>query len=124
MPAGNHGRETVLAARGTRIVDGGGMRPLVLLDAEDTLIAELGAGGPSAFPAAVSTAGIIARGESRRSRGHIRFWEVRDGTAVGRIEGSDGWQLRAAPFWSEDGTQLFVPREQNGTMLLDRFRVL
>ncbi|AYF03940.1 hypothetical protein PY32053_04431 (plasmid) [Paracoccus yeei] len=121
-PAGDYGREAVLAAQGTRIVDGGGMRPLVLLDAEGTLIAELSGGGPSAFPAAVSTAGIIARGESRPSGDHIRFWDVRDGTALGRIEGSDGWRLSAGPFWSRDGGMLFVPRQHDGTMLLNRFR--
>lgn len=122
-PPGNLGREAVLAAQGTRILAGGGARPLVVLDAKGNLIAELDDRGISGFPAAISTTGIIARPEPGAPGDRIRFWDIGDGTELGRIEGSADWRLRAAPFWSEDGATLFVPRERNGTMLLDRFRV-
>lgn len=126
MPAGEHGHEAVFAAQGSRIIAGGSTGPLVLLDAEGTLIAELDKRDLFVFPAAVSVIGMIARQDSGAldlEGDRIRFWDVRDGAELGRIEGSPGWRLRAAPFWSEDGATLFVPREQNGTMLLDRFRV-
>lgn len=126
MPAGEYGHEAVFAAQGSRIIAGGSTGPLVLLDAEGTLIAELDKRDLFVFPAAVSVTGMIAREDSGASDlegDRIRFWDVRDGAELGRIEGSPGWRLRAAPFWSEDGATLFVPREQNGTMLLDRFRV-
>src|SRR5699024_570535 len=100
-------------------------RPVVLLDAEGTRIAELAGRNMSAYPAAIAASGIIARGEpgaSEEAGDRIRFWDVRDGVELGRIEGSAGWRLRAAPFWSDGGAMLFVPREQDGTMLLDRFR--
>lgn len=125
LPPQEHGREAVFAAKGTRIIAGGSTGPLVLLDVEGTRIAELDKRNRFAFPAAVSTTGIVARedsGASDRKGDRIRFWDVRDGAELGRIEGSDGWQLRAAPFWSEDGATLFAPRERNGTMLLDQFR--
>lgn len=121
-PPGNLGRDAVLAAQGTRILAGGGARPLVVLDAKGNLVAELDDHGITGFPTAISTTGIIARPESGATGHRIRFWDIGDGTALGRIEGSDGWQLSAGPFWSRDGGMLFVPRQHDGTMLLNRFR--
>jgi len=124
MPPEEHGYRAFYVAQESRILAGGSMEPLVLLDAGGTLIAQLDRPGMSAYPAAVSATGIIAREASGTSAagGRVRFWDVRDGAELGRIEGRGGWQLRAAPFWSEDGTMLFIPRERNGVMLLDRFR--
>ncbi|VDS10510.1 hypothetical protein PARHAE_03726 [Paracoccus haematequi] len=121
-PPGNLGREAVLAAQGTRILAGGGARPLVVLDAKGNLVAELEDRGISGFPAAISTTGIIARPEPSAPGDRIQFWDIGDGTGLGRIKGSAGWRLRAGPFWSRDGGMLFVPRQRDGTMLLDRFR--
>lgn len=124
-PPEGYGFETVFAARGSRILAGGSTRPLVLLDAAGNRIAELARRDMSAFPAAVSASGIIARGEpgaSERGGDRLRFWDVQGGAELGRIEGSAGWRLRAPPFWSEDGASLFVPRSRRGVMLLDRFR--
>ncbi|SIR27675.1 hypothetical protein SAMN05421641_1368 [Paracoccus thiocyanatus] len=124
-PPEAYGFEAVFAAQGSRILAGGSTRSLVLLDAGGTRIAELAKRDMSAFPAAVSASGRIARGGSDASdRGgdRLRFWDIRDGAELGRIEGSAGWRLRAAPFWSDDGAMLFVPRVQRGAMLLDRFR--
>lgn len=124
-PPREHGREAVFAAQGSRIIAGGSRGPLVLMDAEGTLIAELGRRDISAFPVAVSTTGIIARqdaGASEEAGDGVWFWDIRDGAELRRIDGIPGWRLRAAPFWSADGLTLFVPRERDGAMLLGRFR--
>ena len=103
LPPEEYGREAVFADQGRRIIAGGSLRPLFLLDAQGRHIAELDRRNVSASRAAVSVNGIIARGASGTSVAagdRVRFWDVRDGAELDRIAGSKGWHLRAAPFWS------------------------
>lgn len=125
--AETYGYEALYAADGTRIVAQRRGQPLRLYDNTGTLIAELTEGRYSMRDAVISPDGLlIAVWEPEGAPGGgdlLRVWDSRDGRLLTAINGSPGWRLRSAPFWSENGREIFAPRYGKGMMTLDHFSI-
>lgn len=123
LPDAEYGYEARFALGGERIVTNRRNEGVVLLDAEGEQIAELSTQFVFSSRIVISPDGTrIMRWQSGYENGdNLHIWDATDGRALGHIDGSPDWTLRAPPFWSADGSLIFTPRKEGSAMLLDRF---